>query len=593
MIVYGDPQFTVPAEVFLSKLRQQLRETRPESLDDLRAVLIAVGQLEQGVADLADPCQNTIELTQTATDRAAVAFCSVFGSASDEATRVAAKELKQVEALLNHFSQSEGASQVLRIKIPEGFAFYTLFPEQYCVAAARWAEQLVHRKGVLVIGIRSIGTTLSAVVAHTLRGFGCSAHRFTVRPSGHPFERTVAISPAQMGDAEFALVVDEGPGLSGSSMAAVAHALDDAGFSRDRIVFFPAHNGTPGPAATETVRDWWSTTPCCVTEPTEVRWHDAPLAESLCARTWELFAAEVHSIHDVSGGRWRHFAYGHEADWPAAFVRFERTKYLVELSDGRRVLWKFTGFGKGDVHSRVKASKGAGDARVSSQHRIEGVSPVASFRGFEAAPWVQGVRLCAGDANSRMIHALARYIIDVATEPLDAPDRVAAFERINDMLFWNTRKSFGAAAAETTRSLSASARSSAIEIARLSCGDGQLAPQEFVRARDGAISKIRHTGQDHTIVGKQPLLWAAASVLVEWDLNADQARQFIEALLHANVQCNDVALQFYCAAYAAFRLGMATMCATTDPLEGPRLQHAIDFYRAALSRSLEIESVVR
>jgi len=54
----------------------------------------------------------------------------------------------------------------VRVKVPEGFAFYTLYPEQYCAAASRWCdEHATSARRVLVVGVRSIGTSLSALVA--------------------------------------------------------------------------------------------------------------------------------------------------------------------------------------------------------------------------------------------------------------------------------------------------------------------------------------------------------------------------------------------------------------------------------------------
>ena len=78
-----------------------------------------------------------------------------------------------------------------------------------------------------MIGIRSIGTSLAAVVAAAGKGETSAS----VRPGGHPFARTLSIGVRMTGkllvaaDAKgtrrplFA-VVDEGPGLSGELAAA-------------------------------------------------------------------------------------------------------------------------------------------------------------------------------------------------------------------------------------------------------------------------------------------------------------------------------------------------------------------------------------
>src|SRR3982750_4419365 len=55
----------------------------------------------------------------------------------------------------------------IRLRPPEGFAYYALYPEMYASACLDFLrEQQPARVGV--VGIRSIGTTLSAVVARTV-----------------------------------------------------------------------------------------------------------------------------------------------------------------------------------------------------------------------------------------------------------------------------------------------------------------------------------------------------------------------------------------------------------------------------------------
>jgi hypothetical protein len=101
-----------------------------------------------------------------------------------------------------------------------------------------------------VIGIRSIGTGLAAVVA-AVAGEGSIV--FSVRPQGHPFDRRLSLSPsletAILNGAPEIAIVDEGPGLSGSSFGCVADWLEDRGVPPESIAFFPSHRGTPGPYA--------------------------------------------------------------------------------------------------------------------------------------------------------------------------------------------------------------------------------------------------------------------------------------------------------------------------------------------------------
>src|SRR5690606_26178226 len=104
----------------------------------------------------------------------------------------------------------------------------------------------------------SIGVTLGAVVAAATEAAGF----VTVRPHGHPFDRRLSVSEALRRTlAEhrgvFA-VVDEGPGLSGSSFGAVADLLAGLGVGEDRVVFMPSHGGSPGLAAPERRRASWA-----------------------------------------------------------------------------------------------------------------------------------------------------------------------------------------------------------------------------------------------------------------------------------------------------------------------------------------------
>ncbi len=124
-------------------------------------------------------------------------------------------------------------------KTAEGFSLYGLYPETYLEAAG--ALHAAERP-TQVIGLRSVGAPLAAVVA---AGLGLR-NAVTLRPAGHPFNREIKLADNLCAeilagkDARYA-VVDEGPGLSGSSFGAVADFLEDAGVAPDRIHFFPSH----------------------------------------------------------------------------------------------------------------------------------------------------------------------------------------------------------------------------------------------------------------------------------------------------------------------------------------------------------------
>src|SRR5689334_7508246 len=109
--------------------------------------------------------------------------------------------------------QAAGLDASVPARTAEGFAHYSLYPEQYVVAAGRFVST-------------------------------------TVRPHGHPFDRRLMLSERlrqrlRRTRASHFAIVDEGPGLSGSSFAATSDALLELGISPSRIVLFPSW---PAPA---------------------------------------------------------------------------------------------------------------------------------------------------------------------------------------------------------------------------------------------------------------------------------------------------------------------------------------------------------
>jgi hypothetical protein len=329
MIVYAEREEIVSARALL--------EECIASKDELR-----FGQLEAGVVD---------------------AWCPEFDDASPaiETLRRAAvtREYEAVRAL--------PLPDTIRIRPQEGFAYYALYPDQYARAARRFEAECQPRRCVL-IGVRSIGTVLSAVVARTLR---CPVWTMTVRPRGHPFDRHVRFSPElerrirEERDAHF-LVVDEGPGMSGSSFVSVAEALGE------RVVLFPSHEPDAANFVSERARALWPQYPKYV----------------------EPFRSPVPAgAADLSGGAWR----GVVGTDPAVQPMHERRKYL---HDG--VLWKWAGLG---FYGRSKLE------RARRLHEAGfGPEPLGLVDGFLLTRWVDG------RPADRLPEVLDRYVEFVGRE---------------------------------------------------------------------------------------------------------------------------------------------------------------------------------
>ncbi len=127
----------------------------------------------------------------------------------------------------------------MRLRVPEGYAYYALYPETY-VAASRLFLNGRERGTAVCVGIRSIGTSLSAVVGATLELEGWEVHPLTLRPRGDPFRRRPVLTRElahwlERQEQAYFLVIDEGPGLSGSSLCGVADVISELGVPDARI----------------------------------------------------------------------------------------------------------------------------------------------------------------------------------------------------------------------------------------------------------------------------------------------------------------------------------------------------------------------
>jgi hypothetical protein len=258
------------------------------------------------------------------------------------------------------------------ISVPEGFAYYALDPELYRIAARRFRED-ARPERVAVIGIRSIGTTLGAIVASELGG-----RLWTVRPHGHPWDRRIHagydLARAWSAWTGHFAVVDEGPGLSGSSFASVAEFLAGLGIPDDRIVFLPS---------------WEPDIAALISEAARRRW-----------QRHRMYKADFEELHlfddaeDLSAGNWRRLRRARTAVQP----QHERRKYLR----GDR-LYKFAGYGR------------YGRRKLARAERLAGwIPPVLGLeRGFIATRWVQGrsVRI-----TKPFLDHIASYLAHVARD---------------------------------------------------------------------------------------------------------------------------------------------------------------------------------
>ncbi len=519
MLVFGDHcEIASPSE----RLRAMSRDltalaATPSGIERhalMVGVLIDAGQLQQGVEDAAGPSAAFSRFLYQLAQCVIRSWDSSFGEIGS---------LPLVPEVVLPAS--------VELKMPEGFAFYAVYPEDYIEAARRLKLVGAPR----VIGIRSIGTTLGAVTAAALG----APPPVTVRPVGDPFARQVELPEEIVDETVHYVVVDEGPGLSGSSFGAVADWLEERGVPLERIAFLPSHGGGPGRHASASHRERWEA------------------AQRVPADFDARFLSELFGpLEPISAGS-----------------PVERLKFLAR-PNGERLLLKFAGLG----------SIGADKLDIARTLHAAGFTaePLGLIHGFLVERWCDdALRLAAGD---KPVREMGEYI-GIRARLFPAPDGSGA--TIADLLAMcrrNLRLALGEQVASAIDRWNAATLALAVHRVR---SDNKLDRDEWLRRPDGRLLKtdaLDHH-QAHDLVGCQDMAWDIAGAIVEFALSYDDIRQLIEAAeAAAGRRVNPDLLSFYRVAYCCFRLGAARMVAElcSDAAERERMSSRAMHYETAV-----------
>jgi hypothetical protein len=422
------------------------------------------------------------------------------------------------------------APDTVTVSVPEGFAYYALYPEMYRLAARRFWEDARPPRAV-VIGIRSIGATLGEVVAATLRSCGCEVESCTVRPRGHPWNRELTLAPelerrwCALRAAHFA-VVDEGPGLSGSSFACVAECLSTLGIPDDRIVLFPAWDPDPSALLSETARRRW------------------PRHRKYLSRFEDMNL--FPGARDLSAGNWRALLFTNERDYPAVQPQHERRKYL---RDG--TLYKFAGLGRYGVATLHRACRLASAGFAPA---VEGLE-----NGFLATRWCPGRPLSARAVDSGLLEMMARYL---AFRRAEFPADTAA--DLTEMIRINAAEALGPQCLER---LAALRRPDAPACAI----DGRMLPHEWLHTPAGWVkTDATDHHDDHFYPGPQDIACDLAAAMIEFELTRAQSARLISEYTALSGDRTILArLSFHRLGWLAFRLGYTGMAAAALPSAHP------------------------
>lgn len=521
-------------------------------IDSARDILIELGIVEAGISDALNPEVDTVSsilgALRAASHSAGRMFVASWLSASvDEQRSLASDALRNINAL-----DAIQLPETIRVGTPEGYAYYSLYPEQYAAAAMDIVPTLRPRNAVC-IGVRGIGTSLSAVVSAVLEHHGCNVSSYTVRPHGHPFDREIRIAPAlrtewmARRDALF-LVVDEGPGLSGSSLASVARALGEIDVPDAQIVLLPSWAPDGMSFVSDAARDQWRRHRKFVATFEDVLLRDARLTSG--------FASNSSSI-DLSAGKWRNHLFGRSV-WPAVQPSHERRKYLLRRDNRPALLLKFAGLGQ------------TGRDRLERAERIAGAgfgpAPVGLQHGFLATELLDADPLSTGSVDTPVLDRIANYLAFVAREFADdsasSGVREDQLNQLREMIEVNTSEMLGDSA---LRGVAQLLSAGVLPTERPVALDGRMFPHEWLRCGDALlkVDALDHH-DDHFFPGSQDIAWDLAATAVEFELDPAAERYMLHryGALARDAQVA-ARMPFYRVAYLAHRGGYATLASQT------------------------------
>jgi len=538
LIVFGDHVREVDAH-HEARIVEAMLAVAAGDHDRLVSAFIAASELAQGIAD-AELAARGHDARSTTSD-AMMRVLVTIAHAIDASWRGLPWSVDDV--MLPALAGS------VRVKRAEGFAYYAVYPEAY-LASARTLAKSVDR----VIGIRSIGTALAALVAAAAE----APLPATVRPRGAPFHRELAVgaelAAEWLPELRYA-IADEGPGLSGSSFGAVCDVLETRGVPRSHVSVLPSHAGDLGPAASVRHRQRWQSVSRHVVTMDELLVASGRLERWLA----EVVGPLVAPLVDISGGAWRT---GDAATWPPAITMYERRKLRAEAETGTW-LARFVGLG----HAGEDAL-----ARARVLH-AQGFTPqVVGLRyGFLVERWI-------GDAvtlDSTRIDR--RMLVDGVGDYLAARSQLPARRGAGDhaliaMVRRNVTLGIDAQTAEAIVARLSPRVSRPVEI------DGALHAWEWLVSRDGTLVKADAYDHccAHDLIGPQDIAWDVAAAGVELDISA--------AELASYVAFDPRQAEFLRPCYLAFQLGRYTLAASAcGAAEAPRLRAAAARYARMLA----------
>jgi hypothetical protein len=574
VLIYRERQERESPARLLRVARERLAGLAPGHAgihDRVVALLIDLGVLESAVADAVHPHADAPHPVTGALRAASVAAGHLlWHSWRGQVAEMPAWAARAAIAL--GAAERGGLPAEIAPSVPEGYAYYGLYPETYLVAVDRLARACRPSR-VVCIGLRSIGTSLSAVAAAAFEELGGEVLTLTLRPHGHPFDRHPRLSPAlatalRAQATDLFVLVDEGPGLSGSSLAGTARTLEELGVLADRIVLMPSWRTDGRALRSAEARARWQRHPQ-FTASFEETWVDTGRLGS---------ALQGRVLENLSAGAWRPLVFGQASDYPPVQPQHERRKYLARTPSGTAgdtpdLLLRFAGLGT------------YGERRLARAQSLAalglGAAPVGLTHGFLAQPFSEGTP-ASEDAAEELVPVMADYLACVRRHCAAS----GAIVDLGPMVETNVREAIDAGAGDRARERLAELANDVAPTAL----DARMFPHEWLRTPAGwvKVDAVDHH-DDHFYPGPQDIAWDVAGTCLEFRLAGGTRRAFIERYRAASGDGNiHQRLPAYALAYAAYRVGYATLAAEQlrGSADGARFEARAQAYRRMLVAEL-------
>ena len=357
MLVYREQRHSISPRSWLGGIRARLDElaaAASDRHDGAVGILIDLGVVETSLADHVCACEDELHPLLGPLREASVAAGHLLYHTWRESWESAGAWIERARAATARASSAELPHEVTA-SVPEGFAQFGLYPETY-LAAAEGLARACPAPRVVCLGIRSIGTALSAVATAALVEVGRQVVSFTVRPHGHPFDRQPRLGAGlrdlvRTHGADLFVVVDEGPGLSGSSFIGVASALEALGVGAEQIVLLPSWPSDGSSLVSASARQRWHRYRQFSCSFEQV-WRDSPRIRTLVGG---------HSLQDFSAGAWRRHLFAGTDEATAVHPQHERRKFraLPSRTDDRHpgLMLRFAGLGRYGERTLARAER--------------------------------------------------------------------------------------------------------------------------------------------------------------------------------------------------------------------------------------------